>query len=250
LKKTILLFVLVLMQIVVLAQYKANKSMMYGKKHSDIFPDAYNIEYKGWYFSPGVTFMMPQTFSLVKSIITNNNQLPTSKTGIFLEVGRYKLFEYYTWFRFMDYGIAYKSLRGGEIATGEKFGHHFISGHVNLNNTINMSKYSYIGNTLGINLDYGFAGNNTSSATSLVAQLHYKFSFGYMASKRLLVIPSVETPILNFYPFYYGTSTLTYLSSRYRPIIISLRFLFLKTKKDFCPPVYNPANPQLSTPQN
>ena len=55
-----------------------------------------------------------------------------------------------------------------------------------------------------------------------------------------MIIPSIETPILTFYPLEYGSSTLGYLSSRYRPIIISLKFLILRPKIDECPYVPPP----------
>lgn len=221
------------------AQY--NYGDMYGKKRADAFPAPLQYKMKGWYFSPGLTLMPPQTFSFVKDIITNESEGPRSKMGAFLAIGRYKIFEYPGIFRYLDYGLAYKSLRGKEVNTGEKFGDHFVSGHFNLNNSIHINKYSFIQNTLGINADYAILRFNTGdSPSAFITSLHYKFGFGYKVNKKLMIIPSIETPILNILPFEQGRSSMAYLSSRYRPMIISLRFLLLKEKFDECPYVPPP----------
>lgn len=246
----VIIILAVLISCNIQAQRKSNyNSAMTGKKYSDVFPDKLRAKPSGWYFSPGFTLMQPQIFSFVKNIITKTSESPYSRFGLYLEAGRYKLFEYYTLFRYMDYGIAYKSLRGGERKSGEKFGDHFISAHFNLNNTINIGKYSFIGNTVGVNADYAFITNSSGDTPgSFIGQLHYKFSYGYKASSKLMIIPAIETPILNLYPFYYGSSSLTYLSSRYHPFIFSIRFLFLRPVQDVCPPVYAPGMLEDYTP--
>ena len=128
-----------------------------------------------------------------------------------------------------------------EISTGNKFADHYIEGHFNLNNRIKVSKSSFIQNTLGIDAEYAVLRNNSSTAPpAFVSSLHYKFGFGYKVNKKLMIIPSIETPILTFYPLEYGSSSLGYGSSRFRPMIISLRFLILRPKMDECPYVPPP----------
>ena len=55
------------------------------------------------------------------------------------------------------------------------------------------------------------------------------------AEKGTFIIPSIEVPILNIQPFEDFKSTLPYFGSRYRPIIFSIKFMFLsKRKPDDC----------------
>lgn len=243
LRKIILFTTLSLFSLICFSQRGGGSySMMNSKKYSDVFPDFYHIKRTGWLFAFGITEMKPQTFSFVKSFFSDTTYTPASRTGLYLEVGRYKLFEYYSVFRYMDYGLCYKGLRGKERQNDLKFGDHFISGYFNLNNTVNIGKYAYWGNTLGINADYAIIRNIDQPTIPKAFQtaIHYKISFGYKATKRLVIIPAVETPILTLYPFYYGASSMKYLNSRYRPLIFSIKFLFLRPIVDVCPPVYTP----------
>jgi len=217
------------------------RGTMYNKKNADAFPEPLQYHMKGWYFGAGPTFMQPQVFFFIKDLVTNSSQIPASKVGVFIEVGRYNIFEWPGLFKYMDYGLAYKSLRGKERTSGGSFGDHYIEGHFNLNNRIKLSRTSFLQNTIGIDSEYAFLRNNSGSFPSaFVTSMHYKFGFGYKVNKKLMIIPSIETPILTFYPLEYGSSTLGYLSSRYRPIIISLKFLILRPKIDECPYVPPP----------
>jgi len=82
----------------------------------------------------------------------------------------------------------------------------------------------------------GVAGNiPVINANNLQGQLHAKVGFGFKPESGVMIIPSIETPILNIQPFEDGKSTLPYFNSRYRPIIISVRFLFFaQTKPEDC----------------
>ena len=118
-----------------MAQY--GQGTMYNKKNADAFPAPLQYHMTGWYFGIGPTLMTPQSFFFIKDIVTNTSQSPASKVGLFFELGRYKIFEYPGMFKYMDYGLAYKSLRGKERTSGGSFGDHYIEGHFNLNNRIN-----------------------------------------------------------------------------------------------------------------
>ena len=55
---------------------------------------------------------------------------------------------------------------------------------------------------------------------------------------RLFIIPSLETPIINFLKWENGKSTYGIFNSRYRPILLKIRILWLKRPSKFdCPPV-------------
>ena len=79
--------------------------------------------------------------------------------------------------------------------------------------------------------------NRAEEPSNIWAQLHYKFGIGIRVGERLYAIPSVEIPILNGWKWEDGRSTLGAFNSRYRPVIISVRFAWLTIPK--CPKVWD-----------
>ncbi|MFQ5334472.1 MAG: hypothetical protein ACE5DN_00190 [Flavobacteriales bacterium] len=203
---------------------------LYSRKNRDVFPSSLQYHMGGWHFAPGFTYMFPSFFYFP----FNDGEIYNAgkgKFGIYLEAGRYRILEYATFFKYLDYGIAYKSLRGLD-GSGGSFGDHFISGFFNLNHAWTLSDVSYLQNSVGINLDYPFIRNALAAPAKPVVQLHYKLGFGFKIGKNTLAIPAVETAILNAWPWEKGRSTLGYGSSRYRPLIVSVRFLFFRKIKE------------------
>jgi hypothetical protein len=65
----------------------------------------------------------------------------------------------------------------------------------------------------------------------LTADIHWKFGVGWRPEGGVLIIPSIETPILTLAKFDDGKSTSQVFSTRYRPIIVSLRVLLFDKRK-------------------
>lgn len=195
---------------------------------------------------------------------------PFGSPGIFAEVGRYHMLERWLYFEYLDYSLAYKSLRGTEtyeVTTFEKpnltdlgtsrvvgrFGDHFVSGNLNLTNVFSISSRYMVANTVGLHADYAVLSNRLPGSVNqlsggfpprFLAGFHYKIGFGLKFSSKLMIIPSLETPVLNIVQFESGRSSLGYFNSRYRPLILSIRFMFLREQGlESCPPVFNPADP-------
>ena len=57
----------------------------------------------------------------------------------------------------------------------------------------------------------------------------------------MILIPAIETPVFSVLPGDEGRfGALQWFSSDYRPLILSVRFLFLRARKGWeCPPVKN-----------
>ena len=241
------------------------KQSLYRQKVGEVFPEN-DFQYKmnGWCWAPGLTYMLSlpskHTTSLGDTLNVELN--PAGKIGIYLEGGRYRILQYSYLFKYLDYGLAYKWLRGAEkfsyaAESGSgKFNYHFLLAHFNLNNVINVTNTSFLQNTIGVNADYavystyikdGIFDNTTPS--KFVANFHYKLGYGFKVSDKLMIIPALETPVLNLYPFEFPKSTLPYHNSRYRPLIFSVRFLFLRPTGVECPPVYTPDFPDGIIPE-
>jgi hypothetical protein len=211
----------------------------------------------GWHFSPGTTYMIPSKKNTeIETEVEGVSKELTSagRVGLYAEVGRHHLFDKFYFLNHLDYGLAYKKLTGRqesqiicetcdlEEPVRSIFKDNFASVYVNFNNIWQISSYSFIQNGIGFNGDYRFLLNNETipknqpeitpnSPKPFQVQLHYKLSFGLKAEKGTFIVPSIEIPLLNIVPWDSGRGTLRYFESGYRPIIFSLKFLFLSKRK-------------------
>jgi len=193
---------------------------------------------------------------------------PKGKLGLYAELGWFHSFENPSIFHFFDVGISYRQYKGGEEFTGEyrskmtdslgnsfngpttmvsqsdNYSDQIISVVGNLTNHYHFSEYGFIQNTIGLNVDYFFSTSRTGGASfpgytvefpaQIQAQIHYRFGVGWKASKTLLIIPSVEVPILTAYPFDNFKSSLPYFSTRHYPILFSIRIMLLRPLSEDC----------------
>ncbi len=221
---------------------------LYKRKNRDLVPLSGQMMLSGWHFAPGLTYMLPQNKGLFKSSESSKDVNPKGKFAFYVEAGRYTIFPGGgNVFNYMDYSLAFKRLSGKEIYNGNEgfFKQNYLLGNFNINNIIQLTDYTFIQNSLGVNVDYNLFGQVQSSGSSatepskLIAQLHYKLGYGIKVTNNLFIIPILETPILNTWAWEKGKSTLGFFSSRYRPLILTVRFAFLSKRSQVCPPVYN-----------
>lgn len=219
------------------------------RKNRDLL-DLKSIKHSGWFLSPGLTYMLP--FKPKGDEAPDVD--PGGKLAVYFEVGRWHLFPGGgNVFNYYDYSLAYKRLSGKEEIAGVKgqFKQNYVLGNFNINNIIQLTDYTFIQNSLGVNVDYKFSEkyepaaqtSTTDNTKRLLFSLHYKIGYGIKVTKNLFVIPTLETPILNGREWEKARSDYGILSSRYRPLIFSVRLAWTrKPGKGDCPPVYDPAN--------
>lgn len=252
--KTVIILFLALTSLSTIGQYTYHTS----RKNKDLV-DLRQYKHGGWMFAPGLTYMLPNKIKAYNDSLdsqdnfVNDNLKRNGRVALYLEVGRYQIFYDGGYiFNYMDYSLAYKRLSGTEKYYDNKsvFKQNFLVANFNINNIIQLSDFKFIQNSIGVNLDWKFLqkyspsdpasplGDNTSS---ILFSLHYKFGFGFKVTDELFIIPSIETPILNGLEWEKGKSTYGIFTSRYRPLIFSVRFAFLRRPdKGACPPVYGP----------
>ena len=224
--------------------------------------DFKQYKYGGWMISPGLTYMYP---SRVKYLADSTedpikygkdpNVNPNGRIALYIEAGRYQIF--YNGGRilnYMDYSLAYKRLSATEKYFDAKgvSKNNFLLANFNLNSLIQLSDHTFIQNSIGVNFDWKFLGRFNHSGSPLnegngfelgrfFLSLHYKLGYGIKVSDKLFIIPTLETPIINGLKWESGKSTYGIFSSRYRPIIFSVRFAWLRIpSRGDCPPVYGP----------
>lgn len=238
----------ILITLILLCSIKMSFSQFYGRKNQPLMDLNGTYSMNGWFFSPGLTYMLPNKIKWLGGQ-ENPDINPRGRIGLYLELGRYHIFpEGGAFFNYMDYSIAFKRLSGSEIDRGNKkiFRQNYLTGNFNINNIIQLSDRTFLQNSLGVNLDFRLWQRSSPEPTNkkLLFSLHYKFGFGLKLNETLFIIPSIETPIVNFREWDKGRSTYQLYNSRYRPLILSFRFLWLRRpSKGDCPPVYvNPGD--------
>ncbi|MCI1752441.1 MAG: hypothetical protein LKM36_06080 [Flavobacteriales bacterium] len=245
---------------------------IYGRKKPEIFPTDGKMRRGGFYFAPGITYALPrgkdheeQYFNTPDSSYTALFD-PKGKIGLYLEAGWFLSTRDPVILDYWDFGLAYKQLKGTEAFTstymrsdttslfaGEgAFNDQHLTAHVNANKLIQTRDYQFVQLSLGANLDWRFGTNRsyTADLTALnrwafppefIGQVHVKVGYGFKLTQRLMVIPAIETPVFSIAPEDGGNfGKLQWFSSTYRPLILSVRFLFLRYPKGFaCVPVKN-----------
>ena len=237
-----------------------------GRQHKPLYDlGGGNYHNKGWFVGAGATYILATPGQ--KDVLIHDEESAGPDTllsgqynskgnfGLYIELGKFHFFEYHPIVDYVDYGIAYKSLKGSEELIGQElmgstmqdiyqsgtFNDGFLGLFFNANHIHQISDKSFLQLGLGLNADYRilerseYAGVSALSSyevhTPLNIQGHAKVSFGYRAESGLFIVPSLETPIINAYPFENGKSTMGYFNSRYRPLILSVKFMFWKKRK-------------------
>lgn len=270
-KRFVLLTIIILLSgLAVFAQKRNQKPVSFNRHYNEILPHEPQYKLSGWLIAPGATYMMTRFIDRNETLSESATEryeaefTPLGNPGIYLEVGRYRMLKYSSLIKYIDYGIAYKSLRGKESATGSvvsvpgetelanyeasgTFGYHYATLHFNANHVWRIGEYNFLQNSLGVNGDYAFITNYGQTSIpqaeladpgNFLLNLHYKIGYGIKMRGNWLIIPSLETPILNVMPFELPRSSLGFFTSRYRPIIFSLRFMFMRPANTMdCTPV-------------
>lgn len=219
----------------------------------------------GWHFGVGGTHMIPNAYERDETRLINAEQgvdtlysgtfNVAGRIGLYLEVGRQHFFEDPIFVHYIDFGAHFKMLRGQEEFAGMvrdaasgalapttnngTFSDSYAGLYFNANHIHQITDASFLQYTIGANADYrvierrSFEGiaPDQEFADPLQIQLHAKLGYGFRLESGVFLIPSIETPILNLSPFYDGKSTLPMFSTRYRPLIFSLRILLFSHQK-------------------
>ena len=234
---------------------KEKQNKEYKKKPVTVFPDINEYHHSGWQFHLGPTFTATRPFPITQTNSEGDPVKNNPKGGLALWAGggRYRMLEYSYLFKYFDYGINYKWLRGKLVTEpgGErKFSDHEVGTYINFHNIIDVRDIGYIQNSIGLNLDYTFVRSPKTGdrPDPYIAQLHYKLGFGWKPARRLMTVIGVETPVISAWP---GPPWpwFNFFSHKYQPLLFTIKFIFLRPVQDVCPPVYNPAMPSLEEMQ-
>lgn len=237
------------------------------RKRPEIIPTDGKMRRGGLYVAPGITYTLTRFKDEEETVFDSGDSSytatydPGGRIGLYLEAGWFHASRDPWIVDYWDFGLAYKQLKGTENSTGllvrgdssaalagaGSFNAQYLTAHVNANKFIQTGDYQFVQLSLGANADYsiGSAHDHTGDPVidqhvfppDLIAQVHVKAGYGFKVSRRLLLIPAIETPVFSVVPEDQGLGQLQWFSSLYRPLIFSVRFLFLRYPRGFdCPP--------------
>jgi hypothetical protein len=241
----------------------------YNRKNKDAFPQTPRFEKTGWYFGLGANY--PLNLATIKeaegtkigdtTFATNSN--PIGQLGAYAEFGRYHMIENLYFFRYWNYGINYRWIHVKEgfenqittptgnvpLLAGENtFSDHFLNAHIEISGVNKLSDKTFLQHTIGGQAGYAILSKRSYSTNlpgleqktqnRLHSYVYYRLGWGARVSKKLIMIPSIEVPLLNAYTFNSGRYDMPYFNSHYWPITFSIRFFLCRPYRlKSCPPV-------------
>lgn len=243
-------------------------------KKEPIFPvnDIYFKDW-GWKAAIGGNYTIPLsgktsiTYGEGSDTISDFLFSPVGKVGMMIEGGAFYLLDNpivsyldadirVNWFNGKE-NFAETRIEGGSgdtILSQEgyrSFSQFNVSLRLNANNTIQVSEYGFIQNTLGLNFDYLFYESQEINppvfplqdpSDEFQMQLHYKLAYGLRLDLMHYMIIGVDVPVLTLFPWDDGKQTIAMFESRYWPLTLSVQILFLqKSNRPDCkkPPPLN-----------
>ncbi|HKK39759.1 MAG TPA: hypothetical protein VJ949_10105 [Cryomorphaceae bacterium] len=239
----------------------------FGQHHrgyNDVFPSYGNFERRGWIFSPALTYMLPQLKAPSQRVFFPGGAAydidynPAGKVGVGMEIGRFHVVDNSRLISHVQLNMGIKVLRGVErfeanLATETSsrpsalqnegaFSHSYATMSFVASNIQQFSRTGFVQNSLGINGDYRIAEASTYNKNDLpidlanpsrfIFQANYSLGVGFRVSGNILVVPTLETPILNIYEYNDLKSTLKVFNTRYRPFILRVSVYMLDNKPD------------------
>jgi len=178
----------------------------------------------------------------------------------------------YIFVSYIDWGLGIKTVHGKEktqvdllssadLSTLQSdefsgtFRHITASARIALHKNFYIGKKYFIDNALGFNLDLRLTKNTQSDYTqqienhlpefhtfsrSPILHMHYELGFGFRLSRRSLLVPAVQFPLLGVMPWRNAASDFKWFDSNYYPVLAKIKWTYLfgaKSDKK-CPPVY------------
>jgi hypothetical protein len=234
-------------------------------QYHGVFPAHGNFERRGWIVSPMVTYMLPhlkkssQRISLPGGTAYDVAYNPSGRLGLGMEIGRFHVIDNSRLISHVQLNVGIKVLHGIErfeatldeetnpggtafISNEGVFSHAYTTMSFAATNIQQLSRKGFLQNSIGINGDYRIASSvaydkgglpiELADPTRFIFQAHYSLGIGFKLASNILVVPSVETPILNIYEYDDLKSTLNVFNTRYRPLIFSIHVYVLDKKAD------------------
>lgn len=226
-----------------------------GQMIKDVFPLSREFRKGGLYVAPLGTYSIGNKIEGVISDTAFNYDYETQGKGKFgygIEVGWFHTFKGYQVGDFFEGGISYRRFAGeadhsgllrndtafAEIRSANKLTTQFVTASFRAVDVINLEPGKFFTWGLGLNYNYLFSSNYQRGSdypnsferfqSQSSVQGHVQIGFGVKVAKKVLLMPTLETPLFTVYPTGDFNPAFTFFSAKYQPIIVGLRFMFLR----------------------
>lgn len=228
-------------------------NLLHAQLNKDIFPLDRQFKKWGFYAAPELNYLIPSAkTSHHLTDKTGNYNFETEgsgKLGYGIELGGFYNFSNLVFIDYIEAGIGYRKFNGAATHKGtlndtsnfyseNTLGLPLVVASIRATNVRQLGKHSFWTNSFGLNFNYFFSEKYIRSnpyplrfesfIESPNLQIHYQIGIGFRVSKKLLVIPSVETPLFDVIPFDGVKTGFKFFSHGYQPLIFKIRFLLLQ----------------------
>ncbi len=238
------------------------------RKNAEIFPTDGKKKLGGFYIAPGATYSLGSFSDQEELFVLEDTSYlatftPGGRIAAYLEVGWFHAMKDPYLLDYVDFGLAYKKLSGNEKYVGDlsvndvligslegesTFSDSYLTAHFNANKLLQTSDRNFVQLSLGVNADYRIGrsieevlppvSTDRQLPPQLLTQAHFKVGYGFKMNERFMIIPMLETPVFSVTPTDQNFGQLQWFNSLYRPVIFSVRFLWLRYPNGFdCPEV-------------
>jgi len=227
----------------------------------DVFPLSREFKNYGLYISPQATVSFGNKEELKYSngdSVYNYTVEGRGKWGYGLEVGGFRTFDNLLLIDFVEAAVSYRVFKGAAEHDGlltlpfsqipfeseNSFSNQILSLSVRAVNAKQLGAKSFLTTALGLNYNYQIAEKYERSnpypnadeefLNKSTLQAHLQVGVGFKVSRQLLLIPTVETPIITAVPTDNLNPAFPFFDARYQPLIIGLKFMFLWEDPENC----------------
>ena len=229
---------------------------VYSQMRKDVFPLSREYKKGGFYVSPQATISFGNKETGTLNIVDTSYQYEVTgrgKWGYGVELGWFHTFKDLVVIDFVEGSVAYRVFQGAAEHKGELFVNDVMTNSITSDNTFKtqnlvgsvravevkqLGKTSFLTMALGANFNYilssqykrgeSYPNSYETFLNKTSAQAHVQVGLGFKASKKLLVIPILETPIVTLYPSESLNPAFPFFKANYHPLIIGLKFMFLR----------------------
>lgn len=241
----------------------------------DVFPLSREFKKGGFYFSPQLTYTIGYNddggYSFQDSSYTYDVK-GEGKLGYGAELGWFHSFKKKQFIQLVEAGAAYRIFKGtaehrGTLTIGSQsqtfasdndLNIQLIVASVRAKNVRQVGKHSFLSTALGINYNYKLSESlkrsgvypltNERALSTSSLQLHFQIGIGFRVSRKLIIMPNIETPLLLLDNFMLNkledlNPAFSYFSTKYHPLIFGITFQFLREDPENCnAPTNDPFN--------
>lgn len=240
--------------------------------NKDLFPLDRQFKRGGFYIAPELNYLL--TISDFEETASDNQGSynykvePAGDFGYGLEIGWFHSFSRHRFVDYLEMGIGYRNFKGSAEHTGNYKSDTLRSSFSSSNtlsvqlaqlsfratHVIQTGRHSLFTQSLGLNGNYFFSEKYIrdnpryiqrfeSFSNNPLIQLHLALGYAFQVSKKVLLIPSIESPLLNVYPIELR-SGFEFFSAAYQPLIFKLRIQLLREDPVNCnAPTFNGPQP-------